>query len=325
MKKKLNTYIALVPIVILALMPPLGMYVPFTDKVAWTWLFLLFGFAGFTTLFLKINPYIKAFCILAFINTFFSKAPMISQFAYMEMIGCVYLYWICRHIEDWSVVFRALWAILAMNILLICLQSAGKDNLLNFGFYQASCHGVVGNVMQLKSYLFVLVALLLQSLPKIKYNHFRIGLAIFIVAMSYFIAHRVFVSFMFARGPVWIETCIQSMQHPFVGWGIGTYKAIFASIAQFSNPATILEGRWITCHSDWLQMMFEFGLPGWALLIALAIDLLRKCRGILLYGALLVGFTMSVHFPMRTTQIVPLLVLFVAYIERIHHAGHKSN
>ena len=320
--KKPITFIALAPIIALALMPPLGMYVPFTDKVAWTWLFLIFGFAGFATFFLKINPYIKAFCLLAFVNTFFSKAPMISQFSYMEMIGCVYLYWICRHIEDWSIVFRALWTILAMNTLLICLQSVGKDNLLNFGFYQASCHGVVGNPMQLKSYLIVLAAILMQQFHFSKRSKFVLGVSVLIIAITYFFAHRVFVSFMFARGPVWIETIILSWQHPIIGWGIGTYKAIFASIANLPG-VTQAEGRWISCHSDWLQMMFEFGLIGWALLIALAVDLLRKCRGVLLYGALLVGYTMSVHFPMRTTQIVPLLVLFVAYIERIHHGSCK--
>ena len=320
--KKLNTYIALVPIVILAVMPPLGMYVPFTDKVAWTWLFLLFGFLGFTTFFLNISPYVKALSVLCFINVFFSKAPFISQFSYMEMISCVYLYWICRRIEDWSIVFRALEVILAMNILLLCLQSVGKDSLLNFGFYQSSCHGLVGNTMQLKSYIIVLMAILIQQFKFTRRGKFVLGASAFVIAISYFFAHRVFVSFMFARGPVWIETCILSMQHPFIGWGIGTYKAIFASISNLS-AVTQGEGRWITCHNDFFQVLFEVGIPTFFIFIAYCVSLLKQCRGVLLYGALLIAFSMSVHFPMRTTQIVPLLILFVAYIERIKHGSCK--
>ena len=323
--KKIYTYIALAPIVSLALMPPIGMYVPFNNKVAWTWLVLLSAFAGFYTFFLKINPIIKVLTALCFINVLFSRAPMISQFAYMEMIGCVYLYWICRRIEDWSIVFNALWVILAINILMLSLQMAGKDTLLNFGFYQSSCHGVVGNIMQFRSYMIVLIALLIQQYKPKKETLIKAGICAGIIAISYFFAHRVFVSFMFARGPVWIETVRLGMEHPFIGWGIGTYKAIFASIAQYCHPATVTEGRWMSAHSEWLQMMFEVGIPGYLLLCGLAINLLMKCRGVLLFGALLVGFTMSVHFPMRTTQIVPLLILFVAYIERENYGLTKQN
>jgi hypothetical protein len=310
----------------MALMPPIGMHIPFTEKVAWVWLVLISGFLGICTLFFEINLYVKALTALCFVNTFFSKAPFISQWAYMQVVGCVYLYIACLHIEDWSKVFRALYIVLGINILLLLLQHIGKDNLLNFGFSRSSCRGVVGNVMQFRSYMIVLIALIIQSIPLVKK---RVKEAFWIVAVilfAYAYVHMALPKFLISRGPAWFETFRTSLAHPWIGWGLGTYKATFQSVSGILLTTARSEGAWLTAHNDWLQVMYEIGIPGFMLMVAYAWDLIKKCKGALLLGALMVIYTLTVHFPMRTTQIVPLLILFIAYIERKHsYAGTKSN
>ena len=100
------------------------------------------------------------------------------------------------------------------------------------------------------------------------------------------------------------------------------YKIIFPNMANLPISAQY-EGHWLNAHNDWLQVLFEMGMFGFITIIGFAVSLLKKCRGIVLFGAVLVMVTLTVHFPMRTTQIVPLLILFVAYVERIQYVSSK--
>jgi hypothetical protein len=322
----MKTYLALIPIVILSLMPALGMYIPFNDKVAWFWAFLIIGFLGLYSLTLKIPVSVKAISAILFINVFYSKAPFISQFSYMEFVGCLYLYILCRGIDDWPLVFKALKVILAINLLLFFFQMIGKDSLLNFGFSKSSCVGVVGNPMQFKSYIIVLVALLMQDVKFLRSAAVQtyLSISLIILGFVYAIVRNSITELIIYRGPVWIETIRLALEHPFIGWGVGTYKAIFNSIATLSVSAR-LEGQWLSAHNDWAQILYECGIPVFIMLVAYAWSLFKESRGVQRIGALLVIYTLTVHFPMRITQVVPLLILFVAYIERIQYGLTQSN
>jgi len=203
------------------------------------------------------------------------------------------------------------------------MQYSGLDTVTNFGVSKGlEKSGVFGNPMQFRSYLLVLVALLLQGSEFVKVYKREIVVLLCMVIFAYLIVHQAFIKLIVYRVPVWTETIRLSMLHPFAGWGLGVYKAVFNSIAHLPKDVA-QEGCWLTTHNDWLQVLFEMGIFGFGVLVAYAVNLIKKCEGATFFGACLIGFTLTVHFPMRTIQIVPLLILFVAYIERIQYVSSK--
>jgi hypothetical protein len=319
--KKLITAIALIPIIGLALMP--GIWdgvIPMTTSRLWLWLVIIFGFLGLWTCVLKINPFIKAFAVLGFLNTFFSSAPYFSQIAYIELILCIYLYVLCLHIEDWKIVFNSLWCVLGINIILFIMQCFHKDNLLNFGLKNNVCSFGVGNLMQAKSFLICLFALLLQD------NRLRFSKAIreiiFVVlpvfCVIYFFVHRVGPNFMYARGPAWCESIRLSLNRPVMGYGLGSFKILFPILGK---GIFTLEGSWLNAHNFFVQIFFEMGIAGLITSILYGLNLLYKCfeNNRLLLALGLIVYTLFVHFPDRSCQTVPLLILFLALIERTYN------
>jgi hypothetical protein len=312
---KIFTYISLIPVAILGLMPALSMTIPIQETKYWAWIVLIFGFLGLSTLFLKINPFVKCFALLGFISIFFTQCPFISKFAYIEMVLCIYLYIICLNIEDWKTVFNALWVLLILNIIVLLAQFLHKDTILNFGLVTNTSALTVGNPMQAKSFLIVLSAILLQD-KRIRITR-RIAfwsiVSIFILAIVYFFQHRVAFYFGYARGAVWWESFKLSLQHPIIGHGLGMFKVLFQTLAHGGFQR---EGVWYSAHNYFIQIFFELGVIGVGVSIAYLISLIKKSSGRLLFAIAMVLFTLCVHFPDRQEQVVPLLILFVAYIER---------
>jgi hypothetical protein len=303
--------LALIPLVILSLFPRIdvGLKIPFTDSNLWTWLVLLFIFAGVSVLLFRVHLAVKIISLVALFSCFLTTTPFISQFAYMEIVACLYFYILCLKITNWRKVANTLWILLGMNILLMVMQVFHKDSLLNFG--GNASYGVVGNLMRLKS-LLVIISAFLITLYKPKINKWLLA-GLVALGVAYFIQHRVSQTFMYARGPVWWETIKLSMKHPFIGWGIGSYKVIFHNIAKGTFTA---EGAWMTAHNDFLQILFETGIIGLGVMVAFMARLFSKARGAILLGLTLVTLSMLVHFPMRQISCVAMLIMYFSYLEK---------
>jgi hypothetical protein len=313
--KKLLTYLALLPLIILSLFPPIevGFKVPPSSFMyLWVWVVLLAMFAGLVVLFLKVNVFVKVISVLTLLSCFLTSAPLISQYAYIEVVLCIYYYILCTKIKDWEIVKKSLWIILGINLLLLFLQNIHRDSLLNYGILGRTCIGVVGNNMQFKSFILVIVSMILVLSKVRKYKWIILGtVALFII---YFFKHGVAKEFAMVRGPAWSESLRVSFMHPFIGWGIGSFKVIFYHLV--SKGSYIAEGRWLTTHNDFLQILFEVGFIGFGVVIAYMINLIRRVRGILLFALGLVIFDMLVYFPMRQITCVPILIMFFAYYEQ---------
>lgn len=110
-------------------------------------------------------------------------------------------------------------------------------------------------------------------------------------------------------------------EHPWTGWGPGTFKGVFPSLSKaFFNYNGI---PWIHAHNDFVQIAFEFGWPLFCLALfawgSIFGNLLnnfdRKGSAILIAGFVMITLDMMVHFPTRLAEIAPLVITFLAYCD----------
>jgi hypothetical protein len=197
------------------------------------------------------------------------------------------------------------------------MQFIHKDNILNFGLVENISSLSIGNGMQAKSLMIVLVAILMQDkrLPDCYIIRPVFYWITFFFCIYYFFAHHVLANFLYARGPVWVEGVRLGLQRPIMGWGIGEWKTLFPAMGQGDFTA---EGAWYSAHNFTVQLFFEMGLLGLVTLGLYLKSIWRKCvaKEELFIGLLLVICTLSVHFPAFQTTSCCLVVLFFAYIER---------
>ena len=113
------------------------------------------------------------------------------------------------------------------------------------------------------------------------------------------------------RIPTWLATIRLANQHPFIGWGIGSYKFIFMPLSGLHTFT------WKTAHNDFLQILFETGYPGLILILTSISVLIYKLRKniILIIGIGLICVDMSIHFPCRVANTVLILIAFISYCE----------
>jgi O-antigen ligase len=202
---------------------------------------------------------------------------------------------------------------LILDIVLVLIQLFHKDKLLNFNLKENTCYGTVGNWMQLKCFLILCIAFLI-ALKKIKINKWLLsGLVVFI--LTYFFKHNVFHNFLMCRGPVWLKTISLSSDHPFLGYGIGTFKFLFPGFQ--GQDIYALEGIWRHAHNFWVQLLFETGYIGLFIallgMFVLVYKLLKNGLWHLLLGLSLVSYSLMFHFPDRQSSTVLILVAFFAY------------
>jgi hypothetical protein len=159
---KIHSYIASTILILLALIPPVPLFIPNPGMMWWTVLVVVFGFLGFLTLFLKTNIFIKIIAVGGFINCFLSAAPFISFTSYLSLLASCYFYILCTKVKDWNIVFKAILAVIIYNLFFMAMQFLGKDSLLNFGLGKNIVeHGIIGNRMQLESFLLIALVLLM--------------------------------------------------------------------------------------------------------------------------------------------------------------------
>ena len=113
------------------------------------------------------------------------------------------------------------------------------------------------------------------------------------------------------RMGVWEQSIRLANEHPWKGFGIGTYKDLFYGLSGLKCL------KWVTAHNFIIQLCFEIGYP----LTAFILLGLGFYAGLLYKNELwaeLSGFMMiimdaMVHTPDRFLNMVPLIVVFLAY------------
>lgn len=348
---KFKEYLTIILFVALSLIPPINFVIKNPPLEAWLWLVLISGFFGVFLLFMQTDLTVKIVAIATFVNCFFSAIPYLSFTSYINIIVCCYFYVLCTRVNDWTLIFKAIQSVMILNIFLIFMQSIGHDPLLNFGVFNMEHYGILGQHMMMGSFLVIISAILLNVskfyilvpilLSLICHSSWSflcagLGVVVYLSSFSRKLALMILVSCVLffviwvikdgkiqenlskhsGRVTVWERSFELSNQRPWFGWGAGTYKDIFPAI---SNMNCI---PWKNSHNFVIQFLFEFGYP---LTICLLLGL-----GWLLFTLYwskqwlpLAGLTMMItdaliHFPDRMIQTVPLIILFLAYVQFIN-------
>jgi len=307
---------------------------------------LIAGFFGVFTLFIKTHWMVRIIAIGSFIDCFFSAAPYISFTSYCSIVLCCYFYISCCNIEDWPLVFKAVQSLLLLNAILLSLEFFHKDNLMDWGAAYNFNFGVLGHHMQMGSFAVVISALLISFstlnflFPVIvavfcqsswAFFSAGAGAVVYMYSKNKNVAAMVFIGFMFifclwdlsnnkfkenlspaaGRITVWQKTFELANKHPFVGWGPGTYKLIFAPLSRMKSIP------YKTAHNFIAQLVFEVGYPATGCLLFglgwLCGALWRAELYTLTSGLAMIVIDALVHFPDRCMQMVPLIIVFLAY------------
>ncbi len=326
----------------------------------WIWWVLISGFLGFYTLFLKVPLIIKFIGIGTFTLCFFSMAPVISFTQYIVVLMCCYFYILCLKIKDYKIIYKCLQCLLLFNLFFFIMQGFNQDRLLNFGIMNGVInYGIIGQNMQSASFMVILSAVLIpfRSLNLIvpfitSFLCNSVGAFISVsVGLSYYLSNKinkkvvivlslilisVFSYWIVSSGKlyqnintgatggrlvVWIESLKLSWQHPFVGYGIGTYKAIFPSLTKIKSIP------WMTAHNTWIQLIFETGyiftsvLFGYSIYLITRLYKLKKWECVT--GLLMIGTNMLFHFPDRMIQCILIIIFFLTVCQREVYCGSR--
>lgn len=322
------------------------------------------GFFGVLILFLKTNLFIKIISISVFINCFLSKAFFVSFTQYIVFVACLYFYILCTKIKDFSPVFKMLQALMILHLILFFMQIIGKDPLLNF--HGRTCYGVVGQNMQSASFMVILSAALIPCsrwfliipffasalchsagaflsgvfglVTRISKKHAKAWTTILIIistifALMFYQKIILYLTSDNGRLHVWFRSLQITFEHPFAGWGIGTYKIIFPAMCGFKYEIL----PWMNAHNCWVQLFFECGIFIFLLVAGYAFGLISKLVYLVrrkifrvkaqscLMGLAMIGSNMIWHFPTREIQTVLIIIFFLAYCERLVTHGLKQD
>jgi len=349
MKDKIFAFLICLPVLFMSAIPRMDFSVPImANSNLWFWLVVLSGILGFLFIFTQARLSLKLLLIYLYINCFMSKAPYLSFTSYIAVVACFYYYVLCLKLKDRTWVFRVCQSIFFVNILLLVMQLLGYDKLMNFGQDSITYFGVIGNPMQLVSFLIILTAILL---PYHKLNVFLLGIisvlaveiigvlaaftalfflvrksfrAKFILSVillgfstGYILLNNTWHNFFYSRFPVWIDTLTLASDHPYFGWGIGVYQKVFPAL---STGMYNLEGVWVAAHNIFLHLYAEIGSIGLffflLFIVVLFHDLIMRKKHLFICGMVMIFLNVSVYFPDRRIQCVPLLILFLAMCER---------
>ena len=314
---KIYPYIASVLIALFALIPPIIIIIPNPSFNIWVMMIVISGFLGFLTLFLNTNIFIKILSIGGFINCFFSCVPHECFTSYVSLLACCYFYILCSKVKNWNLIYKTVLCIVIYNLFFMSMQFLGKDSLLNFGLGKGiSEHGIMGSRMQLESFLLNCLVLLMviKGINKKWFKNYILGLFLlsFVLILCIY-TNPIIHNPLSSRFPVWLATIKLANQHPLMGWGIGSFKCIFPALSGIRNSGL----PWKEAHNDFLQILFETGYTGLAVMLSIVGVLIYKLRKniILLIGLGLICVDMSIHFPIRVGNTVLILICFLAYCE----------
>jgi hypothetical protein len=192
------------------------------------------------------------------------------------------------------------------------MQFFGKDSLLNFSMGKNIVeHGILGSRMELESFLLICLVILLAIKGSWKIMALMAVSLIIMLCIYKDSPAPILHNPLTSRIPVWLATIKLSNQHPFMGWGIGSYKFMFFPLSGLHTFP------WKQAHNEFLQILFETGYAGLVFsLTALGVLIYKLRKNItLLIGLGLICVDMSIHFPFRVGNTVLILICFLAYCE----------
>ena len=260
--KYLKYLIALV-MVCLFIIPPLlsGNTIQFRSDI-WAWFVLLMGAVAFSSLYLKVNLWIKLLTIWLYINCFLSQMPVTSLVSYASYLGALIIYVFCLRLtkDEFKFVLKIFPVLFLLEALVLTLQltdksliakalDLGKD--VNYGtvsnsmmFGSMICVMSFPLILNKKWYVIPIIVIsfcfpqLHRSFPPFLigcafYTYFKIKtkkwklifVAIFLIASVFLIKEKVSeLSMRGHRGPIWVRLVQMSNDRPIKGWGLGTLK-----------------------------------------------------------------------------------------------------
>ena len=353
------------------LMPAIKYSLPIImDAKYWEWWITISGFLGFYTIFLRVPFIIKFIAAGTFALCFFSSAPSISFTQYIVVVSCCYFYILCLNIKNYETIWKCLQCLLLFNLFFFVIQLTHNDSLLNFGITgKAINYGIVGYRMQSASFITILSATLIPfhsfnlatpfvvsvicnaagsflavSAGLIYLLSRKFGkrtiiwvsaslMSIFIIWMvtSGKLSSNMNMGFTGGRMLVWIRSLQLSMEHPFTGYGIATYKGIFPVLGGIHSM------DWKTAHNSWVQIIFETGyiFPSvlfgyfsylfWSLLSMVKKNINRDMAVKCVTGLIIIGTDMMFHFPDRQIQTALIIIFFLAYIQKVVYCGARQS
>lgn len=355
---KIYSYLAILIFSLLSIIPPINFIIQNPPLEYWLWMVLIAGFFGVLTIFLKTNLTLKLIAVGSFITCFFSAVPYLSFTAYVNIIACCYFYILCTKIKDWDIISKALQSVLLLNIIMLFMQFIGHDPLLNFGVFQMEHYGILGQHMQMSSFIVILSSILIMFnkwfiitpfivsiLCHSSWSFICAGLGVvvyafhidiqksaivFVLICTVFLGwaikdHKILenVDSKTGRMAIWQRSIELSNQRPLQGWGLGTYKDLFPPLSRLTCTP------WRTAHNFIIQLVFEVGYPlTGCLLFGLGCLLWALFKAELwfpLSGLVMILSDGLAHFPDRCIQMVPLMILFLAYcnFSLIRYGGGK--
>jgi len=346
---KIYSYLAILVFACISLIPPVDFVIRNPQNEYWLWMVLIAGFFGVFTLFIKTQWPVKLIANGALINCFFSSIPYVSFTSYVSVVACCYFYIVCSRVEDWTLILKALKAIVILQCLIMFMQYIGKDPLLNFGLLHVEHFGTVGQHMQAGSMAVILSALLITfnkyfiiiPLLTAVFCHSTwtlLSAGIGIVVYSYskhaylsglimLLLCTIFIGWAShqnkfsenmdsksGRMGVWSKSfeLTHKYHKDWTGWGIGTYKDLF-------NPLSGLGTHYRTAHNVFVQLVWEVGYIFTGCLLfalgGLVVALFKADLWLCLSGLAMILMDSQAHFPDRMIQCVPLIILFLAYCQ----------
>lgn len=347
---KINSLITFLIVCFLAVLPPIDFFILNPPNPYWLWMIMIAGFLGIFICFMETDLMVKCIAVIGFLNCFGSAVPYVSFTSYISLVACCYLYIFSSRITDWSLIFKGLQATVILNLILFSFQYLNHDSLMNFGLFHVEQFGVIGQHMQEGSWGIVVSALLLTFS---KFNFIAaflislmsqsvwsfvaagVGMVTYIYSFHKYFAGLLMISLLLigvcwgihsgkftenmdsksGRVAVYERTFQLAWEHPWRGWGIGTYKIVFPALSKLKCIP------YKTAHNFIAQIVFECGyLFTGCLLFAMGCLLVRLWRDdqwLLLSGSLMIITDGLAHFPDRMIQTVPMIVIFLAYIRFI--------
>ena len=267
--KKYISYLALIPLVILALTPPWDFALTCKiNSLFWLWCVFAAGFLAFLFLYQNVSTWLKLFVIWTYAGCFISRAPYLSFTMVWSVIICAYYYALCKQIVNYTPVKITIQAIFFFITLLIIMQLFGRDTLLNFNMKVPCVLGTIGNPMILGSFVCVcapflifnplnwIALILIAFISKSAGAFLSIlsGLGVYLwktysfgkyICIIFLIAS---IAFAFSLGkfekpvltsgrfPVWKRTVELAIKHP-EGYGAATYRLLFPIMSQDIQPS----------------------------------------------------------------------------------------
>ena len=338
MREKITAFI----VCLIALIPniPIQTTILANTKL-WFYFVIVSGTLGFFFLYTKAHILLKITLIFLFVNSIVSQAPYLSMTAYFWIVIIAYFYIFCLEIKSYEFILKGIQCVFFVNLTILILQSFGYDKLFNFGQKQITYMGILGNRTIQGSFLIMLMPYLMMyrkinfipmGLTILIYKSFGgllsllggllfllkkkwlILLILIILIFSFAYKNRIAANYRIGRWVAWKKTIQLTNEHPFFGYGMGTYKAIFpAKTGDFGIGDKLV---WEQAHNCFLQIGFECGYIVLGLLVTfiswLFYRLYKLKNKILLSGLMMIIINMTWSFPTRMCQVVPLLILFLA-------------